>query len=118
MTETMKNIFGECGELPSAQQLTEGTYNFPEPIDEYTQDFLQVCAMHENGEYTDFLQSPQQFKRSWQLAREKTASNGDLHFGHYKAGVDNHLILTLHYIMAEIPFVLVILSQDGNNPPT
>ena len=36
--------------------------------------------------------------------KEKTSSNGNLHFGHFKARVQNSSVLMMHYILSEIPF--------------
>ena len=48
--------------------------------------------------------TPTEFKKSWEMMKEKTSSHGQLHFGHYKAACQHDKNILLHYIMAEIPF--------------
>ena len=36
--------------------------------------------------------------------KETTNSNGDLHFGHFKAGMAHENISLVHYLMAKIPY--------------
>ena len=100
----LKDTFGEYGETEEIDKVTEGTYQIPPHLDSYTKDFLRVCARTEKDSINPFERTPEEFKRSWQRVKERTSSNGPLHFGHYKAGVTDDIILMTHYILAEIPF--------------
>ena len=100
----LRETLGDYGQHDAVSQVTNGTFPIPTELDQYTKVFLEVCARTEADTYSSFPRSPLQLKDSWSHAKEKTSSNGQLHFGHYKAGVKNDLLLMLHYILAEIPF--------------
>ena len=44
-----------------------------------------------------------EYRQSWNVMKEKTSSR-ELHFGHFKAGMQHDLLSIVHWILAEIPF--------------
>ena len=95
--------FGDYGEGYATEEVREGSYVTPEEIDEYTKEFLLVCAKKEDDELATFERSAIEYKRSWNKMNEKISSI-HLHFGHFKAACRNDLVMMVHYILAEIPF--------------
>ena len=95
--------FGMYGELEAAHKVSNGEYEIPEHIDEYTKDYLKVCSSTNLDVVTSLTRSPIDYKNSWKKMKEKTSSR-QLHFGHFKAATLNPLNIMTHYMMAEIPF--------------
>ena len=105
LKEPLLSDFGRYGEGIATNQVYEGTYNIPAGVDDYTADFIKVCS---NGitqpKPLPSFRSPSTFISSWNKMKETTNSNGDLHFGHFKAGMAHENISLVHYLMAEIPY--------------
>ena len=99
--------FGFHGEGAETNNVAKGTYNIPPNIDQYTTSFLEVCEQNtstkEEGD-APLTRDFQTYKKGWQLMREQTSSNGDIHFGHYKAAIEKPSLAAVHYLLAEIPF--------------
>lgn len=102
--ENMKEQFGQYGKGYATDKVLDSTYEDLQKIDEYTSEFLKVCARTETDVLENYHQTATVFKNSWMKMNEKTSSNKDLHFGHYKAGVQSKANLIAHYVLAEIPF--------------
>ena len=103
LREPLRQIFGDYGETDQVQSLLEGRIERINGVDNYTQDFLEVCKLKEGKETTSLERTPLMFKEAWQKAKERTSSRR-LHFGHFKASCINPLLLMSHYYMAEVPF--------------
>ena len=98
----LRKDFGYLADGPCVQQVLDGSY-VPDPsIDPYTKSFLASCKRRPNSS-TNLNRDEQTYQRSWAKMKEKTSSR-DLHFGHFKTGVQNDTLLKLHYELAEIPF--------------
>ncbi len=99
--------FGFYGEGPATSSVYLGTYDIPSSVDKYTSTYLDVCAKdprtQQEGD-TTLHRSYQDFHRGWKLMKEKTSSNGNLHFGHFKAALTSPSLTACHYVLAEIPF--------------
>lgn len=103
--EPLLSDFGRFGEGPATEQVANGTYQIPPNVDEVTADFIRECKqtdeIKKEGTYP-LPRSPQDFQAYWKRMKEKTASR-EVHFGHFKAGMQNDLISVMHWMMAEIP---------------
>ena len=105
--QPLQSHFGFYGEGKATKQVFEGTYSPPAGLDKYTKEFLSVCKKDETtqkqGEKS-LQRTLETFSRGWEKMKEKTSSNGTLHFGHYKAATTHPSLIYMHYQMAEIPF--------------
>ncbi len=103
--EPLVSDFGRFGEGPCTKQVAEGTYEIPPNVDSVTADFIRECKqspeIQQEGEFP-LPRSPEDYRQYWRKMKEKTASR-ELHFGHFKAGMQHDLISTIHWLMAEIP---------------
>jgi hypothetical protein len=97
----LKNILGLVADGPKVTAVLDGTFVPPPGIDQATSEFLTACK--QSHHVNSLPRSIHQFKQAWKARTEKTAS-GKLHFGHYKAGLQEELISLAHFIFAEIPF--------------
>ena len=101
----LRQDFGDFGEGPGSNAVAKGEYKIPKGIDEFTAAYITVCTQDpsiEEGAKSLFSRTQQEYEQSWSKMKEKTSSR-ELHFGHFKAGIQNNSISNIHYIMAEIP---------------
>jgi len=90
---------GILGFGPAAKAILEGNYQCPDDhADKYTKlfiDALQWPVTH--PELVSSILSPDNFRMHWHRAKESTSSSiSGLHFGHYKAAVQDNLLSHLH----------------------
>ena len=71
LKEPLKSEFGQYREKEKTYEVTEGDYEIPEGIDQYTRDFIKVCARKEEDKLTDMERTPMEFKNSWEKMKEK-----------------------------------------------
>ena len=104
MKEPLVSDFGHLGQGPKTEKVLRGTYQ-PNPLlSPQTKDFIELCRFPEEEIIINPLnRSLTYFTKSWRKMKEKTSSR-DVHFGHYKAAVDDKDLMQLHYNLAEIPF--------------
>ncbi len=80
---------GHLADGPVAQQILEGTYEYPPDLDPATRLlFEEAAAMYATLSPTEIATyvTPDNFQQFWQHAREHTGSSySGLHFGHYIA---------------------------------
>ena len=100
--QNLRKDFGDLADGPGVQQVLDGTYKPAPEVDSYTKSFLAACQRKPDST-TTLDRDKISFQKSWSKMKEKTSSR-DLHFGHFKTGVENDAILQLHYELAEIPF--------------
>ena len=87
-------FFGDIGHLadgPAAQQILEGTYEYPDDLDPATRLlFEEASATYKALSPTKVATyvTPEDFKLFWRTAKERTGSSySGLHFGHYIAAL-------------------------------
>ena len=98
----LRTDFGDLADGPCVQQVLDGTYTPAPEVDSYTKSFLESCQRKPNS-CTQLDRDKRSFQHSWSKMKEKTSSR-DLHFGHFKTGVEHDRILQMHFELAEIPF--------------
>lgn len=94
---------GLCGTGPKSTEILAGTYTPPPMTAQATISFLNACKKpdHFTPSQFDHL-SKEQYIRAWSRARENTGS-GRIHFGHWKAGVQDYDIATAEWQLTMIP---------------
>ena len=100
----LSDQFGPYGNFKATTEVINGTFDIDTNLDVYTQKLLRQCACKETDTKEIYERSMDMFKSSWLKMKEQTSSNGDLHFGRCKAGVQNLTNLMVHYVVAEILF--------------
>ena len=106
LQEPLYTQFGRYGEGPATEKVKNGTYVPPADLDEVTKDFLHECHQSDSIKSEGPMplkRSVAEFRQSWKVMKEKTSSR-ELHFGHFKAGMQHDLLSIVHWILAEIPF--------------
>jgi hypothetical protein len=98
----LRQDLGDLADGPCVDQVLNGSYIPASDIDPFTKTFLSSCTQRPCSS-TLLPRSQEEFQSSWGKMKEKTSSR-NLHFGHFKTGVQNEDLLSLHYQMAEIPF--------------
>ena len=104
LQEPLISDFGPLAERPATDQALNGQYIVPPQVDQYTRDFIHVCAQPRTVRDSPckMERSAKVFQDSWKKMNERTSSR-QVHFGHFKAGCTDDLITLVHYVMAEIP---------------
>ena len=104
MQEPLLHDFGELGIGPCTQEVLDGTYDPPSSVSEQTKAYIEMCKLPtEEMIVNPLTRSLEYFCDSWRAMKERTSSR-TIHFGHFKAAIQNDYIMRLHYAMAEIPF--------------
>ena len=104
MSEPLRSDFGHLGQGPKTAQALKGQYKPYPLLSPQTKDFIELCRLPEEECIINPLdRSLAYFTKSWRKMKEKTSSR-DIHFGHYKAAVDDNSLMHLHHMLAEIPF--------------
>ena len=101
-SKQLRHDLGNLADGPCVDQVLNGSYIPARYIDRFTKTFLTSCKQRPNSG-TLLHRSKVDFQSSWGKMKEKTSSR-NLHFGHFKTGVRNEELLSLHYQLAEIPF--------------
>jgi hypothetical protein len=98
----LRKDLGDLADGPCVAQVLDGSYIPGDDIDPFTTTFLTSCKQRISCN-TTLPRTLEGFQSSWGKMKEKTSSR-TLHFGHFKTGVQNEDLLSLHYNMAELPF--------------
>jgi hypothetical protein len=102
----LHSLFGYNVVTITAQQILEGTYNYPEDFDQTTKEICQECARIRLMVPKDLLNlaiSKEDWKRQWKGQRESTSySESGLHCGHYIAGCELDHIAHFHALKATL----------------
>lgn len=115
---TLRESLGYLSRSQTAEDIINGTYNYPPEVDEATQDLCLECAQIRTIIPEDSV-SPtiktKQWIRGWKRMKEDTSSSeSGLHFGHYKAGADSALISQFHVLKATLLMKRgLVLNQWG-----
>ena len=87
------------GDTECAAQVLEGTYEYPEGINEATKMLLQECSkmyLSMSREEVATYVTAEDYQYYWKRVKEKTASSySRLHFGHYIAAADSKILSEL-----------------------
>ena len=96
--------FGEMGKGIKTDKVLEGTYQPSQVLSPQTRDYIELCRFpKEELIINPLTRSLDYFTKSWKRMKERTSSR-DIHFGHYKAAIEDDSLMQLHYNLAEIPF--------------
>ena len=98
----LREHFGDVGHGKSTEEVMDGSFQCPDMVSDATKEYLQQCQLNPDT-MTQIPRSVEDFKQSWEKAKEATSSRS-IHFGHFKAATSHSLNLLLHYALAEIPF--------------
>ena len=82
-------------------------FEAPEGTDPYAVKLIEMLAMPpviRDAPSVDISLHVENFQKGWRRSREATSSGGTLHFGHYKASVQEDDLAELEAIMANIPY--------------
>ena len=103
MQEPLLKDLGEMGIGPATERVLQGTYTPSPRLSEQTKAYIDLCQLPTNELVINPLtRSLEYFGKSWQVMKERTSSR-TVHFGHFKAAVEDDYIMRGHYAMAEIP---------------
>jgi len=94
----------------TAKEILEGSYHCPDDADEYTKQFINALQQPPtHSKLISTILSPENFHAHWHQAKESTSSTIlGLHFGHYKATVEDDLLTHLHACFAQLVFMTSI----------
>jgi hypothetical protein len=96
----MTTLLGECLcyllDEALARSIIAGTYNIPADMDPATKLILEEIGKLGmkivNGKGSKIIITPENFKRFWRVVKEFTSSSmSELHYGHYKATIQDAL---------------------------
>lgn len=108
MTAPLCNILGYLGLTQEADQILEGTFEFPADCHPYTREFFaqmkQVPSAQNNAPTATI--STETFKQGWKVMKERTSacSADGLHFGHLKACAQDKELANFEASSCHIPF--------------
>ena len=96
----LKGDFGYLATSHSAKTFTDGTYAFPDNMDEATKEICEevaiICQMIPKDS-ASFLITKETWQKKWSKSKEDASSSfSGLHCGHYIAGAESDLISQFH----------------------
>jgi len=98
--EPLRELFGYNADISTANEILEGTYEYPEDFDQATREICQECHLLRQAIPKDSLDTQittNDWKAQWRGRKEATSSSeSELHFGHYIAGAQSDLISCMH----------------------
>jgi hypothetical protein len=99
----------------TAQQILEGTYNYPKEFDQATKEICQECIRIRLMVPKDWLNlaiPKEDWKRQWKGQRESmSSSETGLHFGQYIAGCDLDHIAHFHALKATVAKREIVMDR-------
>jgi hypothetical protein len=108
MTSPLLDDFGYLGETPAANEVLLGTYCIPPSGNEYTKKFLEMLRFPPGFEPppdSATIITPEEHRQAWSRQKERTASEPTgLHFGHYKAAIQDKELCAFDAAMRSIPY--------------
>ncbi len=94
------DYFGFTGDTECAQQILEGTYDFPPGTNIWTKKIFQEAHyifFHMSGTDIAFIVTTEDFQNFWRRVDEKTSSSfSGVTFSHYKAAASNPMLSAMH----------------------
>jgi hypothetical protein len=115
----MKSLLGDrlryLSEESLARSIIMGTYEFPSDLDSATRLVLEEIGKLGikiiNGEGSEIVITPDDFKFFWKKVNEFTSSSvSGVHYGHYKAAIQDELILEV------LALQLTVVARSGIPP--
>ena len=106
MTEDYVSTLGYLGELPGADQVLEGTYEFPATADDYEKRMFSYLKRPNNIHDLPILVSDEEYRQAWRTVKERRSSSmSGRHFGVYKAVTEHSSLLPIFTAAYNIPFL-------------
>ena len=97
MQPPLNQHFNSFEDTTHVLQILKGTYVPPENTDPFAKIFLKYLQQPPDVPDISTTWNKAQYRLSWQRRREKTSSgDASTHMGHFKAGVRNDDICTIH----------------------
>ena len=98
-----------------ARSIILGTYEFPSDLDPATKLILEeigkLGVKIVNGEESEIVITPEEFKRFWRKVNEFTSSSmSGVHYGHYKAAIQDDIITEA------LALQLTVVARSGVPP--
>ena len=98
-----------------ARSIIMGTYDIPSDLDPATKLILEEIGnlgmKIVNGEESEIIISPKEFKKFWRRVNEFTSSSmSGVHYGHYKAAIQDDTIT------AALSLQLTVVARSGIPP--
>ena len=105
---TLLGHLGKLGGGKYVQQILEGEYACPPNLDKYTAAYIRAlkmpAAVRRAGRVSDRI-TPEDWKGAWAKQKERTSSSvSGIHFGHYKAAIQDERLCKIDADMADIAF--------------
>ena len=102
----LKGDFEYLATSHSAKKVIDGTYEFPDNMDEATKEICEevarICQMIPK-ESASFLITKETRNKKWSKSKEDTSSSySGLYFGHYISRAENDLISQFHAMKTSI----------------
>jgi len=105
LTDPLRYDLGLLGTSPASQAILQGTYICPAGMDLYTQQLLSILKLPQQTTPVSSVLSCTDFINHWRKSKERTSSSySGLHYGHYKASIDNPRISEFHALFTEMAF--------------
>jgi len=101
------DLVGPLGTGPAAQSILDGTFDPPEGTDPYAVKLIEMLAMPaviRASPPVDISLNVENFQKGWRRSKEATSAGGTLHFGHFKASVQDEELAEFEAIMSNIPY--------------
>lgn len=107
--EPLSTILGEFGETTAVDQILEGKFTSPQDMDPLVSEFLEVLAWPENvKERMNHKNNGIETKMhvdGWKKQKEGiSAEPSNLSFSHYKAAINNEVIVETDAMFRSLPF--------------
>ena len=115
----MKSLLGErlryLSDESLAKSIIMGTYEIPSDLDPATKLILEEIGnlgiKIVNGEESEIVITPEEFKRFWRKVNEFTSSSmSGVHYGHYKAAIQDDMITEA------LALQLTVVARSGVPP--
>ena len=107
LNQATTELFGVFGETIEAQQVLEGTFEFPDTLDPFLVDLLKHCRKPGSVPDIPVIMSTKDFQAIWkQGTKEKTTSSPhSCHFGHFKAIAKDNKLSQMWSKLLSIPMM-------------
>ena len=115
----LKGDFGYLAKSHSAKKVLNGTYAFPDNMDEDKKEICEEVARIRQiipKDSASFLIAKETWQNKWSKSKEDTSSSYlGIHFGHYIAGAESDLISQFHSMKTSIALKEVIALSRWSN---
>ena len=106
MTDEYITSLGYLGEQPGANQVLDGTYEFPATADDYEKRMYSYLKRPNNIQDLPILVTDEEYKQAWRTVKERRSSSiSGRHFCVYKAVTEHPDLLPVFTAAYNIPFL-------------